>query len=147
MKQLLTLFTLIVFLVSCKGDDNGNGNDNNPFLTPPPVSLNLNLNLPQYNPLKFDGNTVVLPSQGIRGIAVYRQSATEIFAYDLSDPNHVPNSCSRMDLEGIIATCPCPDDENSYALALFGLHQNDQEQFPMLQYRVQKSGDVITITN
>ncbi|MBX2827204.1 MAG: hypothetical protein KTR22_03540 [Flavobacteriaceae bacterium] len=147
MKRLFTLFTLSLLLVACNNDDNGNGNDNNPNLTPPLVNLSLNLNLPQYNPLNFDGNTVVLPGQGIRGIAVYRQSSTQIFAYELSDPNHVPNGCSGMDLNGIIATCPCTDDENSYALALFGLHENNQDLFPMLQYRVQKNGNVILITN
>jgi len=146
MKNILLVLLMVIFLFSCKKDDGPN--NNNSYLTAPPTNISLNLNLPQYNALNFDGATVVLSSSGVGGIVVYRQSESQIFAYDLADPNHVPISCSSMTVDGLVASCPCPDDENSYAISLFGLHQGDQNaNQPMLPYRTDKNGNVITITN
>lgn len=146
MKNLFIIFFISVTLFSCKKDDGPN--NNNQFLTAPPTNLSLNLNLPQYNALNFDGTTVVLNSNGVGGIVVYRQSESQIFAYDLADPNHIPKTCSSMTLDGLVASCPCTDDENSYTVSLFGLHQGDQNtNQPMLPYRTEKNGNVISITN
>jgi hypothetical protein len=142
----LVLFLLVGFFVlGCNKKNDDPVNDNNPFLTPPIVNLNLNLNLPQYNPLRFPGNSIVLSQQGIKGIVVYNVNNNLYTAFDLTDPNHIPNNCSKMTLEGIVATCTCGDD-NSYDIVT-GQSQSDQEDYPMLQYRINRSGDNITITN
>ncbi len=147
MKQFLLSLIMVTVLISCGNDDDNNPNNNNPNLVPPIVNLSLNLNLPQYSALNFPGSTVVLPSQGIRGIVLYNKDNTSYFAFDMADPNHFPKDCSRMELNGIVATCPCSDDNNSYGLALFGLHETDQEAFPMLSYRIQRSGNTVVVTN
>ncbi len=142
----LVLFLLVgFFILGCNKKNDDPVNDNNPFLTPPIVNLNLNLNLPQYNPLRFPGNSIVLSQQGIKGIVVYNVNNDLYTAFDLTDPNHIPNNCSKMTLEGIVATCTCGDD-NSYDIVT-GQSQSDQEDYPMLQYRINRSGDNITITN
>ncbi len=145
MKKLVAALIIIVFFFACKGDDNQNSNNNNPFLTIPIVSLNLNLNLPEYNPLKFPGNSVIITSQGIKGIVVYNINNELYTAFELSDPNHVPNSCSKMEIEGIIATCQC-SDENKYDIVT-GQHLDDQSLFPMQQYRAERTGDVVHVFN
>lgn len=141
-------FPLIFALIftACKSDDNNQPLDDNPFLNEPPVSLTLNLNLPQYNPLKFPGNSLIINTQGIRGIVIYNVNNDLYTAFDLSDPNHIPSNCSRMEIDGIIATCPCPDDENSYDIVT-GQHETNQNSYPMQQYRAQRSGDVLQISN
>ena len=142
-KNLFRVF-IIILTLSCSGEDD-NRLVNNPYLNPIPVSINLNLNLPQYNALKFPGNFVVLTNQGIRGVVVYNVNNSLYTAFDLSDPNHNPNNCSTMTLQGVVATCQCSDN-NSYDLVT-GQHQTETQAYPMLPYRAQRNGDVLVISN
>lgn len=139
-------FLLMVFaLFSCSKNDERLRR--NPYLTDPMVRLNLNLNLPEYNPLRFPGNYIIAP-QGIKGIIVYCVSESQYLAYDLADPNHVPNECSRMELDGIIASCPCPTDDNEYNIVNFGRHTTEPDtKYPMQQYNAVRNGNTIVISN
>lgn len=145
MKRILFSLLLLFFITSCNKDDGNDVNDVNPFIIEPLVNLTLNLNLPQYNPLLFPGNSVVVSSQGVKGIIIYNVNNTLYTAFDLTDPNHAPNSCSRMSIEGVIASCTC-GDENSYDIVT-GQHQMEPDSYPMLMYRIQRSGTTITISN
>ncbi len=132
-------------MLSCSKDDDKQ--ERNPYLTDPVVNLNLNLNLPEYNALKFPGNSIIT-SQGIKGIVVICVSETQYFAYDLTDPNHVPSNCSRMEIEGPIATCPCPNENNKYNLINFGRHTSEPDtKYPMQNYRAERNGNVVMISN
>jgi hypothetical protein len=51
-----------------------------------------------------------------------------------------------MEIEGIVASCPCPDDENTYDIVT-GQHESNQNAYPMQQYRARRSGDVLQISN
>ena len=135
---------LVLILFSCsKNDDRQH---RNPYLTNPVVSLNLNLNLPEYNPLQFPGSYVTV-SQGIKGIVVYCISENYYVAFDLTDPNHPPNECSRMEMEGIIASCQCANDSNEYFITT-GLHKTEpNSKYPMQQYRAERVGNSVQITN
>lgn len=147
MKKIATLLTILLVTLSCNKDDNGqNTNRDNPFLIDPLVSINLNLNLPEYDALKFPGNSVVINQQGIRGVIVYNLNNDLYTAFDLTDPNHAPNGCSRMEIEGVIARCPCTTDSNSYDIVT-GQHQSDENAFPMQQYRAIRTGDNIIVSN
>lgn len=144
MKNLLILILLCTITYSCDNDDNLNRN--NPYLIDPFVDIQLNLSLPQYNQLNFPGNSIILPSQGIRGIVVYNIDNSQYAAFELTDPNHAPNSCSRMEIEGIEATCPCPDDSNSYNIVT-GQHRTEPNLYPMQRYNAVRTGDVIHVSN
>ncbi len=141
--KLLPLL-IVLFTISCsKSDDK---QIRNPYLTNPVVSLNLNLNLPEYNPLKFPGSYIIAP-QGIKGIIVYCVSESYYVAFDLTDPNHPPNECSRMEITGIIAACPCPNDDNEYYIVT-GQHTTEPDiKYPMQQYRAERVGNSVVITN
>jgi hypothetical protein len=141
------IFFLLIVLITLSCSKNDDKQERNPFLSDPVVSLNLNLNLPEYNPLKFPGNSVIT-SQGIKGIVVICVSDTQYFAYDLTDPNHVPSNCSRMEIDGPIASCPCPNDDNEYNLINFGRHTSDPDgKYPMLSYRAERNGNTVVISN
>ncbi len=143
--KVFVSFTLLLILLSCKSDDNVN--QNNPFLIDPLVNFQMDLSLPQYNLLNFPGNSIIINSQGIKGIVVYNLDNSQYFAFDLTDPNHVPNTCSRMNIEGIEATCPCPDDENKYNI-ITGQHATSGNNvYPMQQYRARRNGNIITLSN
>jgi len=145
MKNLLIALFLSVSFLSCNSDDSQNPNNNNPFLTTPAVNLSLSLNLPEYSPLKFPVNSVIINNHGIKGIVVFCINTDFYVAFELSDPNHVPNACSKMEVEGVIATCPC-DDGNSYIITS-GQHETDQSHYPMLQFRAERSGDTVHVFN
>ena len=147
MERLIYSALIVFFMLGCGSDDGGNNNGNNPNLTNPVIDINLDLNLPEYNPLNFPGETVIVPGQGIRGVVIYNLNNTTYLAFDLADPNHPPKECSRMTLEGIIATCPCTDDNNSYSLGLFGQHETDQNLFAMQQYQARRVGDKVIVSN
>lgn len=143
-RTVFILLSLCILFACSKEDDKLN---RNPYLTNPVVSLDLNLNLPEYNSLKFPGSLVVVP-QGIKGIVVYCVSETQYWAFDLTDPNHAPNNCSRMEIEGVVARCPCPDDSNEYDIVNFGQHRTEPDvKYPMQQYRAERNGNMVRIYN
>ncbi|MDT0556421.1 hypothetical protein [Patiriisocius hiemis] len=144
MKRLLLLSLLLVIFSSCSNNDDVR--NDNPNLIDPLVDLTLNLSLPQYQSLNFPGGSVLINSQGIKGIVVYNVNNDLYTAFELSDPNHTPSSCSRMEVEAPIATCPCSSDDNEYNI-ITGEHQTDPTLFPMQQYRITRTNDVIRITN
>jgi hypothetical protein len=141
--NFIALFLGLV-LISCNNDDSRN--DNNPNLLSPLIRVNLNLNLPQYNPLKFPGNSLILDGEGIRGVVIYNVNNDLYTAFELSDPNHTPNECSKMSINGILATCPCTTDSNVYDIVT-GQHQSNEVLYPMQQYLVTRNGDNIQVTN
>ena len=145
-KIVFSLALLGLSLFSCKKDDDIN--ENNPYLIDPLVNITLNLSLPEYNALRFPGGKVLLnPPQGIKGVVIYCVNESQYAAFELSDPNHTPSSCSRMTIDGIIATCPCTNDENEYNIVTGEHTSNQNNLYPMLRYRAVRTGDVITVSN
>ena len=144
MKNIFFALFLGLVLISCNKDDSRI--DNNPNLLSPPISVNLNLNLPQYNPLKFPGNSLVLAGEGIRGVVIYNVNNDLYTAFELSDPNHIPNGCSKMTISGIVASCPCTNDANTYDIVT-GQHQANESLYPLQQYFAVRNGNNIQITN
>lgn len=145
MKKIAIVFVLLLVAVSCGSDDDAIRQDN-PFLIDPQVNFTINLNLPQFNDLNFPGGSAIITSQGIRGIVVYRLNDDLFTAFELSDPNHMPNNCSRMEVEGIEASCPCPNDENTYNIVT-GQHKTMPNEYPMQAYRIVRDGNTIRISN
>ncbi len=145
MKKIAIALILIISLLSCSSSDDNNQNQN-PYLAVPPVNLSLNLNLPEYNSLKFPGGSVIVTNQGIKGIVIYCISDNLYTASELSDPNHPPSSCSKMQVEGIIATCPCEDD-NTYDIVTGQFTPPNNEKYPMIQYRAERNGDTVNVFN
>ena len=145
MKNILFSLLIVLNLVSCSNNDDNNQNQN-PYFAILPVNINLNLNLPEYSALKFPGNSIIYTNQGIRGIVIYCVTENQYIASELSDPNHIPNSCSRMIVEGIIASCPC-EDGNSYDIITGQFTPQTNAKYPMVQYRAVRNGDVVNIFN
>jgi len=145
MKKLIFSLILVAGILSCSSNDD-NRNNTNPFLNVPPVNITLNLNLPEYNSLKFPSNSVIIGNQGIKGIVVYCINENLYTAFELSDPNHTPSSCSKMTVIAPVATCEC-SDENQYNI-ISGEHlSQDNTKYPMQQYRAVREGDVINVYN
>lgn len=145
MKKILILFFISISLLACSGSDDNN-NANNPYLNIPVVNLTLNLNLPEYTILKFPGNSATITNQGVKGIVIYSINDTQYSAFELSDPNHNPSSCSRMVIETPLATCECSDG-NIYNIITGEHSSQDNTKYPMFRYNAVREGDVIRIYN
>lgn len=144
MKYLLSLLTFVLIFTACGNDDDQN--DDNPNLIEPIVNINLNLDLPEFNGLNFPGNSVVLEQLGVRGIVVYNVNNEFYSAYDLADPNHMLESCSTMEVDGIIASCPCDTDVNTYDI-ITGQNQEQPDSFTMLAYQAIRTGNSVRVSN
>ena len=137
------LLAILFVVFACSGDD---GRNNNPYLVDIGFQIDLNTNLPQYGNLNFPGNSVIVPNAGLRGFVIYNLDNSQYFVYELSDPNHSPNDCSRMTVSGIEATCPCNDDQNKYNIITGQPIQGDG-LYGLKAYRAQRNGAIIRVTN
>ena len=141
MKKLLFVLSILL-LTTCKKDDDNINNCN--FLLNVGVNRTISLNLPQYSDLQFTTNSVYVANEGNAGIYVTNVGGN-FRAYDAADPNHAPDSCSFMSLNGTIVTCGC-QDENQYNL-LTGFSQGGQLPCALQEYRVTANGNELTISN
>ena len=137
---------LLVLLLSCDNDRT----NRNPFLQEIGFRFEVNLNLPLYSPLTNPANPVYISSQGVgtRGVFVINSGFNTFRAFEASCPNHAPNNCSTMELEGLNAVCPC---ENYEYNLLTGQQLNRPDDgnryYDMLEYRAVQSGNVVVISN
>ncbi|MGB8704497.1 MAG: hypothetical protein WCD31_05680 [Gillisia sp.] len=141
-KNLLYLF-LALCCFSCSKDNSLR--NNNPYLPKVSFNLQLDLNLPEYNNLNFPGNSYVTYNYGIKGVVVYNINNSQYTAFELSDPNHQLQDCSRLTVNGVIATCHC-DDGNQYNI-LTGELTSGTGQYALKPYRVVKNGNYLLISN
>ena len=140
LKKTMLLLGFFTIAIACSSDD---ARINNPYLRPISFSIDINTNLPEYNILLLPGNAVKVSNAGIKGILVVN-TGTGIFAWEASDPNHVPNECSSMTLNGIEATCSC--ENNTYNLYT-GQDKAQSLPYTLLPYRVSQNENIITVSN
>lgn len=142
-KKFLFSALLISLLLSCSTSDNNS--NNNPFLVDTNFNLNINLSLPEYNSLNFPGNSYVTYNYGLNGVVVYNINNTQYLAFELTDPNHSVSNCSRLTVQGLLATCNCGDG-NEYNI-LTGEITQGEGQYALKSYRVRKNGNTLEIYN
>ncbi len=143
MLKKILIGLLFIALLGCENDDNV---QNNPNLLNIQFSIDLNLNLPQFSPLNFAGNAIYVGGPGIGndGILV-ANTGSGFLAWDASDPNMIPSNCTRLQVDGLSATNSC-SNQNSYSV-ITGQAFQDGLQFPLLNYRVSVSGDIVRVFN
>jgi len=142
MNRKIVLLLILFGMIACEADDEIR---NNPFLTDVSFRHSINLNLPEYNNLNFPGNSYSSYNHGLNGVVVYNINNNQYTAFELSDPNHQLSNCSRLTVQGIIATCSCGDG-NSYNI-LTGELSTGTGQYSLKPYRVRKSGNMIEVYN
>ena len=144
MKTFIMYSTLFILCFSCKKDDISNGCVSQLL---PSYSFDtgntINLNLPQYSSLQFTGNSLFLPSYGVKGIYLYN-TGSSIVAFEASDPAHEPNDCSRMTLNGIELTCA---RENYKYQLLTGQQLVGGTGNCLRAYRADRIGNVVRVYN
>ncbi len=130
MKKYIFLLIILPLLFSCERD---NVRMVNRFLPDYNFSIGIDMSLPLYSQLRFTGNPVYVNQAGIgiNGIIVMNIGGGYV-AYEASCPNQPLDSCSRLELNGIIAVCPCDDAEyNLYSSQATG------KEYPLKSYRIE----------
>ncbi|SEK90718.1 hypothetical protein SAMN04487910_1442 [Aquimarina amphilecti] len=144
MKKIILVVFISVFILSCSSDD---GRSNNPNL--PSIGFNhtVNLDLPQFNSLKFPGNfeLIRIEGVGIKGVVIYNIDNTLYSAFELSDPNIIPSSCSALSVTGIRAESNCGND-NAYEI-INGQQLEGEGGFPLLRYQIRRDGNILVVSN
>ncbi|MCK0107980.1 hypothetical protein MWU58_01615 [Flavobacteriaceae bacterium S0825] len=143
MKKPIYCFLFTLLLVSCS---KSNINDRNcRFLLNIGVNTTINMSVFPYSSLEFVSNSVYVPNAGNGGIIV-TNSGTGFLAWDASDPNHSPNTCSRLEINGLEGTCGC-SDANVYSL-ITGQPLSDPDlNCGLKAYRVEQNGNELIISN
>ncbi|MEM9142131.1 MAG: hypothetical protein AAGA86_04040 [Bacteroidota bacterium] len=135
-----------MFLFACSNDRT----NRNPFLQEVGFSFSINLNLPLYSPLTNVGNAIYIGTNGvgIRGAFVINVGAGQFRAFEASCPNHVPNECSTMQLNGNSVTCPCDDLEYSlFTGQLLNRPDDGNQYYDLLEYQARFGGSTVVISN
>lgn len=135
MKRIALIFTFFLFFTCTRNTINPNCN----FLLNVGVSLSIDLNLPQYNQLQFPGNAIRFEGQGNSGIIIVSVNSNTLRAWDGADPNHAFSSCSRLEINGLNATCGC-SDANEYSLITGQILGGEQLPCGLREYRVESTG-------
>lgn len=141
------VFTSLVFM-SCNKNDDDNVRENEflPNYTFDTQNL-INTNLPQYSDMEFPNNHIVLSNNyGINGVVVFYAGGTNYSAFELTDPNHVIRNCSKLTVNGVIATCNC-DDEKAYDILTGQPQEGTTGQYGLKRYFVEKTGNIIRVYN
>ncbi len=146
MKRILGL-VIVIFFLSCDKERT----NRNPYLQEIGFRFDINLNLPLYSPLTNDGSSIFIANSqvGTRGAFVTNTGFNMYRVFEASCPNHAPNDCSTMTLDGIVATCSCDDYEYSTITGqLLNNPQDGTRYYDMLEYRATFDGqNIIIISN
>lgn len=145
MKKITPIIFILIFIISCSDDTPSN---RNPFLIESNFSFDINLNLPLYGSLNIPGSSIYISNEnvGLKGVFVFNTGSGYV-AWEASCPNHTPNSCSTMTIEGGTA-CRCSCEDYLYSLANGApLSESDEKLHGLLFYRVDTNGDVLVVSN
>tara|TARA_R110002049_G_scaffold37208_1_gene117518 strand:+ start:77126 stop:77590 length:465 start_codon:yes stop_codon:yes gene_type:complete len=143
--QKMRFLFYLLFLSICLACSKSNvDNENCRFLLNVGVNVPVNLNLPEYGNLQSPGNSVYIPNAGNAGIIV-ANIGFAYMAWDASDPNHPPSTCSALTVSGLEGTCGC--DDNTYSLVTGQALENGTLRCSLKNYRIEQSGNTLLITN
>lgn len=139
----------LIFLLLCLACDNDPTN-RNPFLQEVGFRFDLNLNLPLYSNLNNIGNPVYVDNAavGTRGAFVMKTGLDTFLAFEASCPNHAPNDCSTMTIDGQNVQCACEDFTYSlFTGQLLDRPEDGNRYYDLLFYRATLSGNSVVISN
>lgn len=138
-------FTIMVFS-GCKKNKDEN------MIPNVPVSIRINMDLPLYANLLIPGNYIYL-NGGNKGITLFHGFNGEYYATDRMCPYQPFEECSRVELDSNF-TFRCGNMQNGVfqkccesKFQFDGLLLNGPSIYPLKNYRVFKSGNIIDISN
>ena len=122
--------------------------DRNPYLVDIRFQREFNLSLPLYSNLNYVGGSLLIEDAGINGIILFNLNGSSFLAWEATCPNHLPRSCSKLGIEGVLAVCDC--ESFQYSLATGQLLNPSKELSPpqpLLFYQVQNYNGILNVMN
>lgn len=133
--------TMVALLAACEPQL---VDDPIPFASFPTETINLFL--PEYSLLRTDRGYKELNSIGVRGVIVYRVSASEFRAYERNCSFQPNEACATVNVHasGLYLNDPCCGSSFSFDE---GVPNGGPAWRPLRQYRTQLSGSTLTISD
>ena len=122
--------------------------DRNPYLIDIRFQREFNLSLPLYSNLNYVGGSLLIEDAGINGIILFNLNGSSFLAWEATCPNHLPKSCSKLGIEGVLAVCSC--ESFQYSLATGQLLNPNEELTPpqsLLFYQVENYNGILSVRN
>ena len=122
--------------------------DRNPYLVDIRFQREFNLSLPLYSNLNYVGGSLLIEDAGINGIILFNLNGSSFLAWEATCPNHLPKSCSKLGIEGVLAVCGC--ESFQYSLATGQLLNPNEELKPpqsLLFYQVENYNGILSVRN
>lgn len=137
MNRLLILFTALSIL-SCEGNLNVSP------IPDVPVNVEVNLNDLDNTPLQLIGGYIYITG-GVRGIVLYRRSQNEYKAYDRNCTYQPEDACAVVSFHssGFYLEDTCCGS----VFDTDGFPTGGPAEFPLKEYQISRSGDILFITN
>ncbi|MDG1652457.1 MAG: hypothetical protein P8H87_03250 [Flavobacteriaceae bacterium] len=137
-------FTLLMLVSSC----GKRPLERNPYLIDIRFQREFNLSLPLYSNLNYVGGSLLVDGVGINGIILFNLNGSSFLAWEATCPNHPPENCSKLSIEGVLAVCSC--EEFQYSLATGQLLNPSENLSPpqsLLFYQVQNYNGILSVNN
>ncbi len=150
-KFIVIIISIVGILISCSSNHH---NYENPNLLDIKVDLTIDMHFPEYNSLRFPGNTVYIPNYGNGGIIIRSNGADNYSAFDAYDPN-IPYSesytCAILEIGNLEGTSNCVE-KHTYNLSsgapVEGKSEGDNLEFGLKPYNViPMGGGILRIKN
>ncbi len=93
------------------------------------------------------GTTKILPTDGYRGIVLYRAADLEFYAYDLTCTEYPEHDEAVEEDDTFVGVFECPDCGSTFVLVNGAYPNSGPAEFPLVEYRTSIQGDVLLITN
>jgi len=139
-----TIILFFMLIINCKKEEI----NRNPYLSEISFRHIINLNLPEYNNLNYAGGNQLVANKGINGFLIFNLNGNDFFAWEATCSNHQIKQCSALKLDGLLAVCPCDDYKYSLATGqLIDLQNENNSQYPLLNYRIEKDNKILIISN
>ncbi len=134
-------FLILLCLVSCTHDLY-----DDPIPIIPFVDVVINLSLPEYFTLQTDGGYKELSTGGVRGLIIYRVSATNYIVYERNCSYHPNEACATVNvhISGFFMVDPCCSSNFSFT---DGSPTGGPAWRPLQRYRTQLAGTTLTISD
>jgi nitrite reductase/ring-hydroxylating ferredoxin subunit len=134
-------FLILLCMVACTRDLS-----DDPIPIIPFVDVVINLNLPEYLTLQTNGGHKELSTGGVRGLIIYRASATNYIAYERNCSYHPNEACATVNVHssGLFMVDPCCSSNFSFT---DGSPTGGPAWRPLQRYRTQLSGTTLIISD
>lgn len=108
--------------------------------------LVINLNAPSYNSLKTDGGFYYENSIGVRGVILYRKSASQYFAYERNCSYQPNEACATVEVHSstLFMIDPCCSSTFDFGS---GSPTGGVAWRPLRKYETTVSGSTLTVTD